>query len=151
MRICWFAGTEFGAFFTIDGGAHWVQLKGGLPTICGARYGGAGAGGGSGDCDVWARVYVLDDISALRQMKAESVEQLAATFAVKDALLISSGIRWRAEEGISGGRVLYGGESCVWCGVHGLSYGEAEDEKGESGRKRRKMRRRKIRRCLILE
>ena len=28
-----FAGTEYGAFFTIDGGAHWVQLKGGLPTI----------------------------------------------------------------------------------------------------------------------
>jgi hypothetical protein len=28
-----FAGTEFGAFFTVDGGAHWVQLKGGLPTI----------------------------------------------------------------------------------------------------------------------
>jgi hypothetical protein len=31
--------------------------------------------------------YVLDDISALRQMKAESLEQTAATFPVKDALL----------------------------------------------------------------
>ena len=28
-----FAGTEFGAFFSIDGGAHWVRLKGGLATI----------------------------------------------------------------------------------------------------------------------
>ncbi|HEX9011165.1 MAG TPA: hypothetical protein VF804_12430, partial [Holophagaceae bacterium] len=27
-----FAGTEFGIFFTVDG-AHWTQLKGGLPTI----------------------------------------------------------------------------------------------------------------------
>src|SRR5581483_5584308 len=28
-----FVGTEFGVFFTIDGGKKWVQLKGGLPTI----------------------------------------------------------------------------------------------------------------------
>ena len=27
-----FAGTEFGLFFTIDGGRNWVQLKGGAPT-----------------------------------------------------------------------------------------------------------------------
>ena len=26
-----FAGTEFGLFFTVDGGRHWVQLKGGMP------------------------------------------------------------------------------------------------------------------------
>jgi photosystem II stability/assembly factor-like uncharacterized protein len=28
-----FAGTEFGVFFTRDGGTHWGRLKGGLPTI----------------------------------------------------------------------------------------------------------------------
>jgi len=28
-----FAGTEFGVFFTIDGGQNWIQLKSGLPTI----------------------------------------------------------------------------------------------------------------------
>ena len=28
-----FAGTEFGLFFTVDGGKQWVQLKGGVPTI----------------------------------------------------------------------------------------------------------------------
>lgn len=27
-----FVGTEFGVFATVDGGAHWVQLKTGLPT-----------------------------------------------------------------------------------------------------------------------
>ena len=27
-----FAGMEFGVWFTVDGGAHWVQLKGGMPT-----------------------------------------------------------------------------------------------------------------------
>jgi len=28
-----FCGTEFGCFFTLDGGEKWVQLKAGLPTI----------------------------------------------------------------------------------------------------------------------
>ena len=28
-----FAGTEFGIFFSIDGGEQWVQLKNGIPTI----------------------------------------------------------------------------------------------------------------------
>lgn len=28
-----YAGTEFGAFFSRDGGARWIRLRGGLPTI----------------------------------------------------------------------------------------------------------------------
>jgi hypothetical protein len=28
-----FAGAEFGLFVSVDGGSHWVQMKGGLPTI----------------------------------------------------------------------------------------------------------------------
>lgn len=28
-----FCGTEFGCFFTVDGGRKWIQLKSGLPTI----------------------------------------------------------------------------------------------------------------------
>ncbi len=28
-----FAGTEFGLFFTVDGGRRWVQLRGGAPTV----------------------------------------------------------------------------------------------------------------------
>src|SRR5207244_2058568 len=28
-----FAGTEFGLFFTVDGGKNWVQLKGNVPTV----------------------------------------------------------------------------------------------------------------------
>ena len=32
-RDLWFVGTEFGIFFSRDGGKRWVQLKGGLPTI----------------------------------------------------------------------------------------------------------------------
>jgi photosystem II stability/assembly factor-like uncharacterized protein len=82
-----FVGTEFGAFFTLDGGANWVQLKGGLPTVA-VR-----------DIVIQAReadlvmatfgrgFYVLDDLSVLRQVKPEALQQSAATYPVKDALL----------------------------------------------------------------
>ena len=82
-----FAGTEFGAYFTINGGQHWVRLKGGLPTVA-VR-----------DMVIQAResdlviatfgrgFYILDDIRPLRQIKPESVEQAAALFPAKDALL----------------------------------------------------------------
>jgi photosystem II stability/assembly factor-like uncharacterized protein len=82
-----FAGTEFGAFFTIDGGQKWVQLKGGLPTIA-VRDMVMQAREGDLVIATFGRgFYVLDDISALRQIKPESVEQIAALFPVKDSLL----------------------------------------------------------------
>jgi photosystem II stability/assembly factor-like uncharacterized protein len=82
-----FAGTEFGAFFTVDGGAHWVQLKGGLPTIAVRDIVEQTREGDLVIATFGRGFYVLDDISALRQIKAESLEQTAATFPVKDALL----------------------------------------------------------------
>ena len=82
-----FAGTETGVFFTIDGGAHWVQLKGGLPTIA-VRDMVIQAREGDLVIATFGRgFYVLDDITPLRQMKAGSTEQAVAVFPVKDALL----------------------------------------------------------------
>ena len=82
-----FAGTEFGTFFTIDGGQKWVQLKGGLPTVA-VRDMVLQAREGDLVIATFGRgFYVLDDISALRQIKPESVEQAAALFPVKDSLL----------------------------------------------------------------
>ncbi len=82
-----FAGTEIGAFFTVDGGQKWVQLKGGLPTIA-VRDMVMQAREGDLVIATFGRgFYVLDDISALRQIKAESAEQAAALFPVKDSLL----------------------------------------------------------------
>src|SRR5262249_43138389 len=77
---------EFGAFFTVDGGKKWIQLKGGLPTIA-VR-----------DIVLQTRendlviatfgrgFYVLDDISPLRQVKAEPLPD-SEFFPVKNALL----------------------------------------------------------------
>ena len=82
-----FVGTEFGAFFTINGGQHWVRLKGGLPTIS-VRDIVIQAREGDLVIATFGRgFYVLDDITPLRQIKAESVEEPAALFPVKDALL----------------------------------------------------------------
>ena len=81
-----FAGTEFGAYFTNDGGKNWFKLNG-LPTI--AVY----------DFDIQKRendlvaatfgrgFYVLDNYSPLRQLQKETLAQKAFLFPVKDALL----------------------------------------------------------------
>ncbi|MGM0621591.1 MAG: VPS10 domain-containing protein [Bacteroidota bacterium] len=80
-----FAGTEFGAFFTIDNGENWVQLKSGVPTI--AVY----------DIAIQERendlvlgtfgrgFYVLDDYSPLRELSQEMAEKQARLFDIKDA------------------------------------------------------------------
>jgi photosystem II stability/assembly factor-like uncharacterized protein len=82
-----FVGTEFGAFFTIDAGQHWVRLKGGLPTVA-VRDMVIQAREGDLVIATFGRgFYVLDDLTPLRQMKAESTEQAAAVYPVKDALL----------------------------------------------------------------
>jgi photosystem II stability/assembly factor-like uncharacterized protein len=82
-----FAGTEFGVFFTVDGGQHWVQLKGGLPTIA-VRDMVMQAREGDLVIATFGRgFYVLDDISALRQVKPEALDKSAALFPVKDSLL----------------------------------------------------------------
>ena len=82
-----FAGTEFGAFFTIDGGHHWVRLKGGLPTV-GVRDIVIQSREGDLVIATFGRgFYVLDDITPLRQIKPESTERAAAMFPVKDTLL----------------------------------------------------------------
>lgn len=81
-----FIGTEFGVFFTIDGGKRWIKLKGGVPTIsfrdiviqrrenelvCGSF--------GRG-------FYILDDYSPLRLVTEEMLEQEAVLFPVKKTL-----------------------------------------------------------------
>ena len=82
-----FAGTEFGLFFTVDGGRHWVRLRGGLPTIQ-VR-----------DLAVQKRendlvlgtfgrsFYILDDYSPLREVSAEALAEPARLLPLRDAYL----------------------------------------------------------------
>ncbi len=80
-----FAGTEFGVFFTVDGGGKWIKLSGGAPTIpfrdlaiqqrendlVGATFG--------------RGFWILDDYSPLREVSEESLARPARLFPVKDA------------------------------------------------------------------
>jgi photosystem II stability/assembly factor-like uncharacterized protein len=80
-----FAGTEFGVFFTIDGGKHWVKLAGAAPTISfrdlaiqtrendlvGATFG--------------RGFWILDDYTPLRHVTSESLQEESMLFPVRDA------------------------------------------------------------------
>jgi len=82
-----FAGTEFGVFFSVDGGQKWIQLKSGLPTIA-VR-----------DINIQKRendlvlgtfgrgIYILDNYTPLRSLTPQLLKQDAVTFPVEDALM----------------------------------------------------------------
>ncbi len=82
-----FAGTEFGAYFTVDGGSRWIELTGGVPTIA-VR-----------DLAIQERevdlvlgtfgrgFYILDDYTPLRKISADTLEQEAMLFPVKPVRL----------------------------------------------------------------
>jgi hypothetical protein len=77
-----FVGTEFGMSFSVDGGAHWVKFKGGMPTIA------------IRDLTIQRRendlvaasfghgFFVLDDFSALRKLTPAALAREAALFPV---------------------------------------------------------------------
>lgn len=82
-----FCGTEFGLYFTIDGGKKWIQLKGELPTIA-VR-----------DLEIQKRetdlaigtfgrgIYILDDYTPLRKLSEEILKSESFVFPIKDALM----------------------------------------------------------------
>ncbi|MBL4657885.1 MAG: glycosyl hydrolase, partial [Flavobacteriales bacterium] len=82
-----FAGTEFGVFFSIDGGTDWTRLKAGLPTIA------------IRDIEIQKEendlvlasfgrgFYILDDYSPLRTYKKDIASKGAHIFPVKESLM----------------------------------------------------------------
>jgi photosystem II stability/assembly factor-like uncharacterized protein len=78
-----FAATEFGIYFTIDGGKKWIKLAGGVPTIpfrdlaiqrrendlIGASFG--------------RGFYIFDDYSVLRHVSENQLKQEATLFPVR--------------------------------------------------------------------
>ncbi len=82
-----FVGTEFGCFFSVDGGAKWVQMKGGLPTIAVRDIAIQKTANDLVLATFGRGFYVLDDYSPLRQTKKETLDQSSTLFSVKDALV----------------------------------------------------------------
>ncbi len=82
-----FAGTEFGVFFTVDGGKKWIQLKGDFPTIA-VRDAVIQKREGDLVLATFGRgFYILDDISPLRNLKPDSLQQASLLFPAKDTLM----------------------------------------------------------------
>lgn len=80
-----FAATEFGIYFTINGGGQWTKLEGGVPTISfrditiqRRENDLVGASFGRG-------FYILDDITPLREMTNSTLQQDAKLFSTRDA------------------------------------------------------------------
>ena len=98
-----FVGTEFGCFFSNDGGQNWHQLKSGLPTIA------------IKDIEIQKResdlvlasfgrgFYVLDDYSPLRNYKSTDLNKNLVVYPIKDSwMFIEStplGLTGKANQG----------------------------------------------------
>ncbi len=82
-----FVGTEFGFFFSVDGGGKWTQMKGGLPTIAVRDIAIQKTENDLVLATFGRGIYVLDDYSALRQIRREAMDQASILFPVKDALM----------------------------------------------------------------
>ncbi|HSB10434.1 MAG TPA: glycosyl hydrolase [Blastocatellia bacterium] len=82
-----FAGTEFGLFFTIDGGKKWIQLKAGMPTISVRDLAIQKRENDLVVATFGRSVYILDNYAPLRVLKPEMLTQEAALFPVKDAMM----------------------------------------------------------------
>jgi hypothetical protein len=106
-----FAGTEFGAWFSLDAGQKWTKFSG-LPTIA-VR-----------DLEIQKRendlvfgtfgrsIYILDDYSPLRQITPAITNQPATLFPVKDALRYVERSRLGGREGRgSQGASLYAADN----------------------------------------
>jgi photosystem II stability/assembly factor-like uncharacterized protein len=66
-----FVGTEFGLFFTVDGGKDWVPLDGGMPTVA-VRDLAIQSREDDLVCGTFGRgIYILDDYSPLRHLSDE--------------------------------------------------------------------------------
>jgi photosystem II stability/assembly factor-like uncharacterized protein len=100
-----FVGTEFGFYFSADGGQEWIPLKNGLPTIS------------VKDIAIQKRendlvlatfgrgFYVLDDYTPLRNFKKEDLTKPATIYPIKDALMFIEstplGVRGKGFQGES--------------------------------------------------
>jgi len=82
-----FVGTEFGLFFTLDGGGRWTQLKGNMPTIAVRDLAIQKRENDLVAATFGRGFYILDDINPLRNVNAQALQQQAALFPVRDALM----------------------------------------------------------------
>jgi hypothetical protein len=80
-----FAGTEFGLFFTLDGGERWIELVGGVPTISFRDLAIQRREDDLVAASFGRGLYVFDDYAPLRSVDAEALDAEAHLFNVRPA------------------------------------------------------------------
>jgi len=81
-----FVGTEFGLYTSVDGGAHWIQLKGGMPTIAVRDLAIQEQENALALATFGRGFLILDDYSPLRSISESALSAPFLSFPVKDAL-----------------------------------------------------------------
>lgn len=82
-----FAGTEFGVWFSVDGGARWTELSGGMPTIAVRDLEIQREASDLVAATFGRGIAVLDDYGPLRAIDAEALEARAMLFPVRPAVM----------------------------------------------------------------
>jgi photosystem II stability/assembly factor-like uncharacterized protein len=97
-----FVGTEFGVYFTVDGGAHWTQLKSGIPGVPVA------------DLQIQPRwndlvvgthgrgIYILDDLTPLEHLVKAKQAAVAFLYPIPDEMLLQPNASRSSGMGSSG-------------------------------------------------
>ena len=135
-----FGGTEFGLFFTLDGGKKWQRLKSGLPTIAVQGPGASSSTMNDLVVGTFGRgIYVLDDYSPLRTFTPEVLEKDAHLFPPsRRGPVRAVGAVRRRRQGVPGRVVLHRRQPAVRGDVPIPPEGRAEDAQADSGRTRRR-------------
>jgi len=106
-----FVGTEYGLFFSQNGGKNWSKMTGGLPTI------------DVRDVEIQQRendlivgtfgrgIYIVDDYSPLRTKEADLKNAAATLFSVKDSWLYLEGNQYGNEKKGANGNSLFTAEN----------------------------------------
>ncbi|MEQ8905596.1 glycosyl hydrolase [Ekhidna sp.] len=80
-----FAATEFGVYFTVDGGSSWTELTGGIPTISFRDLAIQRRENDLVAASFGRGFYILDDYSALRNVSKNQIAQEATLFEPRKA------------------------------------------------------------------
>ena len=80
-----FLGTEFGVFFTVDGGNSWTEMNGGIPTISFRDLAIQRRENDLVAASFGRGFYILDDYSALRKVNRQQLEETASLFEPRKA------------------------------------------------------------------
>lgn len=113
-----FIGTEFGVYYSYNGGKNWVKLTAGLPTISIKEIEIQRRENDLALASFGRGFFILDDYSSLREINDEAIKKDAILFPIKDAWMY---IEDRSFGGDNLGNSFWRGENYTY-GAHFTYY-----------------------------